>query len=227
VSQLPTLPSPAPTDPLPLAARWLDEAVAGAVQPNPNAMTLATVAGNGQPSARVVLVKYFSVQGGYLVFYTHYDSRKGRELAANPHAAAVIHWDTLGRQLRMEGLVVRSPAAESDAYFAQRPPVSQFNAWASDQSQPITDRAALVAQASERAAKLGITVSDPDLFDATSATGLQRPEHWGGFRLWISALEFWVQGDGRFHDRIRYERELSMDPPTPSGGLWSAARLQP
>ena len=137
------LPSPPPDNPLPLVARWLNDAMAGQVQPNPNAMTLATATPAGQPSARVVLIKDFNPVAGVLVFYSHYASRKGRELDANPLAAAVVHWDTLGRQLRFEGRVTRSPHAESDAYFQGRPWLSQLNAWASDQSEPIADPRAL------------------------------------------------------------------------------------
>jgi pyridoxamine 5'-phosphate oxidase len=211
---------------MPLAARWLQEAIAGEVQPNPNAMTLATAAESGQPSARVVLVKDLNTEQGYLVFYSHYDSRKGLELAANPRAAAVFHWDLLGRQLRLEGQVVRSPASESDAYFATRPRLSQLYAWASDQSQPIADRSALLAQAEARAARLGISVTNNQSPRDDDDKPIRRPHHWGGFRLWIGALEFWVHGDGRFHDRIRYQRELPAPGPT-AVGPWSAMHLQP
>lgn len=227
MSQFPTLPLTAPPDPLPLAAQWLDEAVAGEVQPNPNAMTLATVAADGQPAARVVLAKDFNATDGYVVFFSHYDSPKGRDLAANNQAAAVMHWDTLGRQLRFEGRTVRSPKSESDAYFAQRPVLSQLNAWASDQSEPILDRAALLEQTRQRAAQLGVALDAADLAPAADQAPLQRPEQWGGYRLWISALEFWVHGDGRFHDRIRYQRQLDAGQPDAQPGPWSAARLQP
>ena len=220
------LPSPTPDDPLPLVARWLDEAVAKRVQPNPNALTLATATLDGAPSARIVLIKDINPDQGYLVFYSHYPSRKGRELDANPRAAGVMHWDTLGRQLRLEGQVTRSPAAESDAYFASRPVLSQLNAWASDQSQPIADRAALLDQARRRATDLGLAV-DADLDTIAEGPDMPRPEHWGGFRFHLSAIEFWVHGDGRFHDRLRYERDLTSDSQGLTLGSWSAGYLQP
>jgi pyridoxamine 5'-phosphate oxidase len=215
------LPSPLPDDPLPLVARWLNDAMASQVQPNPNAMTLATATPGGQPSARVVLIKDFNSVAGFLVFYSHYTSRKGRELERNPLAAAVVHWDTLGRQLRFEGRVARSPCAESDAYFQSRPWLSQLNAWASDQSEPITGPSTLLAQARQRAAELDRPV-DADLQPLSDGAKLPRPEHWGGFRLTLSAVEFWVHGDGRFHDRLGYRRDLG-----PDGGSWSRAWLQP
>lgn len=191
------------------------------VQPNPNAMTLATATPAGQPSARVVLIKDFNSVEGFLVFYSHYTSRKGRELERNPLAAAVVHWDTLGRQLRFEGRVARSPRAESDAYFQHRPWLSQLNAWASDQSEPITGPGALLAQARQRAAALDRPV-DADLQPLSDGGELPRPEHWGGFRLTLSAVEFWVHGEGRFHDRLGYRRDLE-----PAAGSWSKAWLQP
>ena len=219
------LPSPAPGDPLPLAAQWLNEAMAAQVQRNPNSMTLATATADGQPSARVVLIKDFDATQGYLVFYSHYRSRKGQELAANPYGAGVVHWDNAGRQLRFEGRVVQSPAAESDAYFQNRPWLSQLNAWASDQSEPIADQAAMLAQARQRAARLGFEVGD-DLAPADATSSMPRPEHWGGYRLWLSAVEFWVHGDGRFHERLRYERALS-EADQPQAPDWSVTRLQP
>jgi len=213
---------------MPLVAQWLEDAVAANIQPNPNAMTLATVAADGQPSARVVLVKGLSERDGYLVFYTHYGSRKGRELAGNPLAAAVMHWDTLGRQLRFEGPVLRPPEAESDAYFAGRPWLSQLNAWGSDQSEPIETRGDLIAQAHRRAEQLGFQVVGDELAPQEGQPAMARPSHWGGYRLWIAALEFWVHGDGRFHDRIRYQRSLSRgDTGQLTAGPWSSVRLQP
>ncbi len=221
------LPASPPADPLPLVACWLDEAREAALQPNPNAMTLASVDKAGQPSARVVLLKHFDQDQGFVVFYTHYNSRKGAELAHNPRAAAVLHWDHLGRQLRCEGQVVRSPAAESDAYFRGRPWLSQLNAWASDQSKPIPTHAALIAQARQRAAELGVNVVGEQLTTPPDEPAIERPAGWGGYRLWINALEFWVHGDGRFHDRIRYQRTLGSVARQPPAGPWSAMRLQP
>ena len=149
------LPDPLPLDPLPLAATWLRQAWDEQVQPNPNAMVLATSGPGGRVSARVVLCKDLDPGAGHLVFYTNYESRKARELADNPRAAAVFHWDTLHRQLRVEGLVAPCPAAESDDYFASRSWRSRLGAWASRQSRPVGSRQALVAQLREAAHRFG------------------------------------------------------------------------
>src|SRR5258706_16301355 len=129
------LPDPLPGDPLQMTETWIRQAFDEQVQPNPNAMTLATVGLNGQPAARIVLCKNLALPEGYLVFYTNYESRKGAELAAQPRAAALLHWDILGRQVRIEGFVVKSPPRESDDYFAGRPWQSRVGAWASQQSR--------------------------------------------------------------------------------------------
>jgi pyridoxamine 5'-phosphate oxidase len=138
------LPEPLPAEPLALAASWLAEATARGTQPNPNAMVLATTNAAGQPSARVVLCKQIEPDPGYLSFYTNYHSRKGYELESNPRAAIVMHWDALRRQLRVEGRAVQVSALESDAYFAPRNWRSRLGAWASQQSEPIASRGALL-----------------------------------------------------------------------------------
>lgn len=206
------LPSPLPDDPLPTAMRWLAEAAALG-RANTNAIALATVDGGGRPAVRMVLLKDLAAQG-YAVFYTNYGSRKARELDAARRAAAALYWHELGRQVRFEGSIVRSPAAESDAYFASRPRGSQLNAWASEQSRPLLDEGVLDRRADERAAQFGERVP--------------RPEHWGGYRLWLDAVELWVEGSHRFHERVRYERHLSPDGAHAfRGGPWSRQRLQP
>ena len=144
------LPASPPPDPLPLVARWIEDAVALGSRRNPTAMALATVSQGGQPSVRIVLLKSLSTEQGYCVFYTNYGSRKAHELDATGRAAATLHWDSLGRQLRFEGRVVRAPAAESDAYFRLRPWRSQLNAWTSEQSQPIAAPALLEQRAREQ-----------------------------------------------------------------------------
>ena len=144
------LPDPLPAEPLELAARWLAEATAGKVQPNPNAMVLATVDAAGQPSARVVLCKQLEPVPGSLTFYTNYESRKGRELQQQPRAAVVMHWDALHRQVRVEGRITRVSADESDNYFATRNWQSRLGAWASQQSQPIASRAELLRKVAPR-----------------------------------------------------------------------------
>ena len=215
------LPEPLPADPMPLAAAWLAEAQRRAEQPNPHAMVLATVDAQGQPAARVVLCKDIVVDPGYLHFVTNYHSRKGQELAANPRAALVFHWDHAHRQLRIEGLVRQSAPAESDAYFASRPWASQLGAHASAQSEPIASRAALDAKLDAVTQRFGA---------APRLGGLRvpRPTHWGGYLLWANAVELWVEGSARFHDRARWTRELSFDASGRAAvGPWRGTRLQP
>jgi pyridoxamine 5'-phosphate oxidase len=218
----PLLPTPPPEDPLPVAIRWLAEAMALGRR-NPNAMALATNDAQGRSSVRMVLLKALE-PAGYAVFYTNYGSRKAAELMATGRAAAVLHWDDLGRQLRFEGAVVRSPAAESDAYFAKRPLGSQINAWSSEQSRPLTDPGALERRAAAKAADLGMGNADV----AASELRLPRPDFWGGFRLWFDAVELWAEGTNRFHERLLYRRELEVaDRYRFESGPWRWQRLQP
>jgi pyridoxamine 5'-phosphate oxidase len=191
----------AAADPMQQFALWLDQAVA-ALLPEPNAMTLATVASDGRPSTRIVLVKGFDARG--LVWYTNYQSRKGRELAANPFAALQFHWVELERVVRIEGRVERTSAEESDRYFASRPLDSRIGAWASPQSEVIASRAVLVANAAKASARY---LLDPP-----------RPAHWGGYRLMPDAFEFWQGRRSRLHDRLRYRL---------SAGAWVRERLAP
>ena len=192
-------------------------------------MILATAEGSGRPSARVVLLKDLSLTQGYAVFHTHYRSRKSLELDGRAQAAAVMHWDSLGRQIRMEGPAVRCPKGESDAYFATRPWKSRLNAWVSEQSQPLNDPAELMQRARQKARELGLP--DPGSqapAEEAALAALTRPAFWGGYRLWFAVVEFWTEGSDRFHDRVRYERTLA---PTDAGlfraGPWSWERLQP
>lgn len=208
-----------------IAEAWLVEATGKAVRRNPNAMTLATVGPDGQPSARIVLCKAFVPDPGYLVFYTNYRSRKAQELATNPAVVALFHWDILGRQVRIEGLAVRSPDAESDAYFATRDPGSRLGAWGSDQSRPIESRDALLAQIRERAADLGVPADgEPE----GSAGPIPRPLHWGGFRIWANAIELWLEGRDRIHDRAVWQRDIvRADAHSFTVSPWTGTRLQP
>ncbi len=190
-------------DPMALFQLWFQAALTGGLV-EANAMTLATVDARGRPAARVVLLKAFDGHG--FVWYTNYESRKARDLAANPHAALLFWFDRLERQVRVEGTVEKVSTAVADAYFSSRPRGSQIGAWASPQSRPIADRPALDAlqhEAEERFADGPIP----------------RPPHWGGFRLVPDALEFWQGGRSRLHDRFRFERT--------GEGDWQRLRLAP
>lgn len=215
------LPEPLPEQPLGLLEAWFREARQRAVQPNPDAMVLATVGADGSPAARVVLCKHIDSQLGYLAFFTNYHSRKGQELAGRPRAAAVLHWDVMHRQVRVEGAVVKSPGTESDQYFASRALNSRIGAWASDQSRPLASRTDLAAKVADAAIRFGVSA-------ATTEAAVPRPSHWGGYRLWIERLELWVEGPGRVHDRAVWSRTLTASSPDSfSAGTWSATRLQP
>jgi pyridoxamine 5'-phosphate oxidase len=184
-------------DPLGQFRRWFDDAQE--VVRAPEAMAVATATSSGAPSVRMVLLKGADERG--LVFFSHYTSRKGRELEENPQAALLFYWDPLGRQVRVEGRVERVSAEESDAYFATRPLGARIGAVVSRQSEVLDDRAELERRVAELAG------SEPP-----------RPETWGGFRLVPDAWEFWQHRDDRLHDRFRY---------TPHESGWLSERLYP
>lgn len=230
------LPDPLPADPLPLAHAWFREAAERAVQPNPNAMTLATIDPDGRPSARVVLCRGFDPARGILVFHSNRTSRKGTALAAHPRAAVVMHWDTLDRQIRAEGPVTHSPARESDEYFTRRPLDRRLGAWASDQSRPLPNRHALLERVAEVMTRFG--VSPLHLLDSGPANAglVPRPPHWGGYRIWIERIELWHGVAGRLHDRAEWRRTLTpaevdgapgYTPAPGNPGAWSGQRLFP
>ncbi len=220
------LPDALPAYPFGIFKSWWDEAHAGKIQPNPHAMCLATVDAEGKPSARIVLCKGMNLEasaaGGYIVFYTNRNSRKGAALASNPRAALVFHWDDLDRQVRIEGPVVQSPDAESDRYFASRPLESRIGAWVSDQSKPIASRDELLGKVGETMLRLGVMLDDEN-------AKVSRPPHWGGYRVWIESMELWVGGPGRVHDRARWSRVLRREGEGFVGGAegFAATRLQP
>jgi pyridoxamine 5'-phosphate oxidase len=215
------LPEPLPPEPLGLFSAWFSEAARARLQPNPDAMVLATADNAGRPAARVVLCKRLAADAGYVVFFTNYRSRKSRELTEQARAAGVLHWDALHRQVRIEGPVVRSPVAESDEYFVQRPLDSRIGAWASQQSEPLASRAELAEQVRATSSRFGIVPG--------ATTGdIPRPPHWGGHRLWIDTVELWVEGPGRIHDRAVWRRDLTRrDEFSFAGGSWRSTRLNP
>jgi pyridoxamine 5'-phosphate oxidase len=223
-----TLPDPLPANPLAVAAEWLAQARADAAQPNPNAMVLATVDGRGYPSARVVLCKEIDTQAGFIVFYTNYRSRKGLELQANGRAAVVFHWDHRHRQVRAEGQVEVLSDAENDAYFRTRAWQSRLGAWASEQSQPVESRQELERGVAAMARRFGIPYEGPGSPEPGNMTvDVPRPPNWGGFRLFADAVELWVEGEFRIHDRARWTRSLLAAPTAAARSPWSVTRLQP
>jgi len=195
-------------DPFALAREWLREA--GATEPaDPEAMALATVDADGLPDVRMVLLKEIEGGGtdGAFVFYTNYDSAKGREIAATGKAALVLHWKSLRRQIRVRGTVTREADAVSDRYYRSRALQSRIGAWASRQSQPLESRGALMAEVARMGLRHG---TDPE-----------RPPFWGGLRIRPLEIEFWADGAFRLHDRFRWRREA--DAP----GGWRVERLNP
>jgi pyridoxamine 5'-phosphate oxidase len=188
-------------DPLKQFELWLQQALAAQL-PEPNAMTLATVGSDMRPSTRVVLIKGLDERG--IVWYTNYDSRKGQALAGNPYAALQFHWVELERVVRIEGRVEKVSAEQSDAYFHSRPLDSRIGAWASPQSEVISSRSVLVANAAKYGAQF--LLQPP------------RPPHWGGYRLVPDRWEFWQGRKSRLHDRLRYRQD---------SGVWVRERLAP
>jgi pyridoxamine 5'-phosphate oxidase len=221
------LPHPLPAEPLPLAAAWLADAWAAAQQPNPNAMVLATATPNGAPSARVVLCKEIVPQPGYVTFFTNYESHKGLDIAANERVALVLHWDHAHRQVRIEGRAVRAPAAESDAYFASRHWQRRVGAWASAQSRPLARREQLLEAIRDMAQRFGTPVPSQENENSGQDYAIPRPPFWGGFHVWADAVELWVEGESRYHERARWVRSLEPAAQGFKPGPWSATRLQP
>jgi pyridoxamine 5'-phosphate oxidase len=193
------------TDPITQFSKWWEEATTAQVR-EANAMTLATADAQGKPSARTVLLKGFDQSG--FVFFTNYQSRKATELGANTHAALLFFWPELERQVRIDGVVERTTAQESDEYFASRPLASRIGAWASPQSQPIPSKTWLMARVAEMALR--------------HATAPSRPPYWGGYRVIPHAIEFWQGRPSRLHDRLRYSKTDAS-----TGAEWTRARLAP
>jgi pyridoxamine 5'-phosphate oxidase len=190
------------SDPFPLFAAWLEEARGSEIN-DPTGVALATVDETGLPDVRMVLMKGFDARG--FVFYTNFQSAKGRELIAHPKAALLFHWKSLRRQVRIRGPVAQVSDAEADAYFASRPREARIGAWASDQSRPLEGRFALEKRVAEYVLKFGVG-------------DVPRPPHWSGFRVCPEQIEFWKDGAFRLHDRLRFDR---------AGEGWETVRLYP
>ena len=190
-------------DPFAIARAWMAEAVVS--EPNdPDAIALATVDADGLPNVRMVLLR--EIEAASFVFYTNYTSRKGQEIAASGKAAFVLHWKSLRRQIRVRGLTSREEGPQADAYFASRSLKSRLGAWASQQSQPLSSRAALMAEVAKATVRHGVAPS--------------RPPHWGGIRIVPLEIEFWADGEFRLHDRFRWDREGQ-------DNTWRVQRLNP
>ena len=230
-----------PTDlrfsPFKIVSRWFNEAVELAWQPNPNNMVISTVQESTQmktaqasvldneaseekvyiPDSRVVLCKDMNIQKGYLVFYSNYQSTKGEQLKLNANASALFHWDNLGRQVRISGKVMKSPVMESEKYYNSRNPLSRIGAWASDQSQRIASRQALVDRVEEEQERF-----------KPAGENIPRPPHWGGYRLWANKVELWISHPGRIHDRAVWTREVrDQQEDQFHFSNWTSTRLQP
>lgn len=190
-------------DPFVIAQRWLTEAEATEIN-DPNAIALATVDGDGLPNVRMVLLK--DIEPDAFVFYTNYGSKKGQELAASGKAAFVLHWKSLRRQVRVRGIVSREEGSAADAYYASRSLKSRLGAWASQQSQPLSSRTALMAEVAK--------------ITATHGPNPKRPPFWGGFRIVPLEMEFWADGSFRLHDRFRWSRQ-------DVESKWEVSRLNP
>jgi len=211
-------------NPLLLLQSWFNEAMELDLQPNPDTMAIATSNSQGLPNVRMVLCKEINTEEGYVVFYTNYNSVKSMEMKENPKCSALFHWDKLGYQIRIRGEILQSPDEENDAYFASRHLGSQVGAWASNQSNPVVDRQALDDQYRKILDRFNLTNESI----TRNEKKIPRPPHWGGYRLWIEEIEFWLNQKDRLHDRLHFRRALTIS----SEGIeteknWTVKRLQP
>jgi pyridoxamine 5'-phosphate oxidase len=234
-----TLPTVLPAEPFGLVMEWMrlaagDGDAAKKVQPNPNAMTLATVDARGVPTVRVVLARGVDTERGIVTFFTNYKSEKGRAIGAERGEAGAkvalgFFWDDLDRQVCIKGLVGRATAAESDRYFIQRPAASRIGAWASQQSEPIASREQLFRQAEEAEKRFGYVKGMSAAAEAELV--VPRPDWWGGVRVYAQSVQLWRGHSNRLHDRAEWTRELTAAQVDGVagfvGGAWRVTRLQP
>ena len=211
-------------NPLLLLQSWFNEAMELDLQPNPDTMAIATSNSQGLPNVRMVLCKEINTEEGYVVFYTNYNSVKSMEIKENPKCSALFHWDKLGYQIRIRGEILQSTDKENDAYFASRHLGSQVGAWASNQSNPVEDRQALDDQFRKILDRFNLTSESI----TRNEQKIPRPPHWGGYRLWIEEIEFWLNQKDRLHDRLHFRRTLTIS----NEGIeaeknWTVKRLQP
>ena len=211
-------------NPLLLLQSWLNEAMELDLQPNPDSMAIATSNSQGLPNVRMVLCKEINTEEGYVVFYTNYNSVKSMEIKENPKCSALFHWDKLGYQIRIRGEILQSTDKENDAYFASRHLGSQVGAWASNQSNPVEDRQALDDQFRKILDRFNLTSESI----TRNEQKIPRPPHWGGYRMWIEEIEFWLNQKDRLHDRLHFRRALTIS----NEGIeaeknWTVKRLQP
>ena len=211
-------------NPLLLLQSWLNEAMELDLQPNPDTMAIATSNSQGLPNVRMVLCKEINTEEGYVVFYTNYNSVKSLEIKENPKCSALFHWDKLGYQIRIRGEILQSPEKENDNYFASRHLGSQVGAWASNQSNPVEDREALDDQFKKILDRFNLSSEAI----TQNEQKIPRPPNWGGYRLWIEEIEFWLNQKDRLHDRLHFRRALTIS----SEGIetekkWTVKRLQP
>ncbi len=221
------LPDDLPDSPFPIFEQWFNQAWDQRLSPNTNSMTISTLHDDGMPDARVVLCKLIDPDPGSIVFYTNYNSDKGRQLDAAPFVSASFHWDHYERQVRIRGPVVKTTETESDAYFASRALESRLGAWISDQSKPIESRDALLDKVVGVMEKLGLDASVMMDGKGIEDIVIPRPPHWGGYRIHAQSVELWAGGVGRIHDRARWNRDLTKSGDGFTYGKWSSTRLQP
>ena len=210
-------------NPLKTLQNWMKEVRDSNTQPNPNTMLVSTVDSNGSPNSRIVLCKELNAEEGYLTFYTNYSSTKSKELEGNAKCSVLFHWDKFGLQARLKGSVTKCSDSKNDAYFSTRDVGSQIGAWTSDQSTEVESLEKMEGSYQQIMEKFKLK----SLGDDTEVT-IPRPDFWGGYDMWIGEIELWKNQNNRFHDRLRFKRNIKIE----NGNIdaekeWSVIRIQP